>query len=152
VFDVELVIMEILQKYPVEIDNKEVRNYKFVDSTTDRRIQISDVLVGCLSRLFTFLKTVVSGELLRFVISLDHTQKINLALLCEILRKSYDKNPGFTSSINSLTERNNLEYIMNIFSLKDAQKYVSSNKNGNIHIILTEQFTNPLKSLYKDRA
>lgn len=151
VFDEEMVIKKELQDHPLERNYKEIQNYKFENSKFDRRIQVSDVVVGCLGKFFTFLKNTEGNDLMPFLISLDDNQKLNLALLCEILRKSFMRNPAFTSTISSFTEKINLESLMEIFSLDGAKsKYVYYETKVGIHIVPTEPFSKPLKSLFEN--
>ncbi|MWC29309.1 hypothetical protein [Paenibacillus sp. MMS18-CY102] len=148
-FDTESEIMKRLESSQFVLENKAVQNYKFIeDSKLDLRIQICDVLVGCLSWFFTFLKNTNEAALLSFALSLNKKQKISLSLLCEILRKSFEKNPAFTSSINSATERENLAYIMGIFSLKDSEEqfvHDASFKDGVLRFYQREDFIAPIK-------
>lgn len=116
IFDEESEVLKILQRNPTVINNQLVSNFKFGESINDRRIQICDVLVKCLSQFFNYLKNVNPRELEMILRSLKDTQKKNLILVCKIINKSYRKNSAFTFSINSLSEQENLNRVMKIYN------------------------------------
>ena len=104
VFDNETFIKRILDSYEILDGGKVCTRYRFEESTSDRFIQISDVLVGLLAKLFTFLNDVDMYDMDEAVRGLTKRQKESLRLLDELYEKSDKKNRTLITSLNPPSE------------------------------------------------
>ncbi|WP_340012240.1 DUF3800 domain-containing protein [Paenibacillus sp. FSL H7-0690] len=126
-FDEELEIEKIINTTS-DINFKESRNFAFKDSTEDRFIQISDVVVGLLGRFFSYIEELngelengkIVQELIHSISKFDSIQKDNFLLLINILKKSHDKNKLFFYSENTFVQKSNLDFILRITDVSDA--------------------------------
>lgn len=105
IFDNENSMKSLLNKYDLDSDGVILKNYKFVDSKDERLVQLSDVIVGLLGKLFDFLDNINKDELLRFVEKLNSVQLKNLKLLMKFLQEAEIENKAFIFSFASMTER-----------------------------------------------
>lgn len=94
VFDEEKQVMSSLLKEPVEIEDKVVANYKFIDSANDAMIQVSDYIVSVLRKYFMFLDR-MQYEVEKDISQFDGIQMENYSLLNTILKESLNYNPLF---------------------------------------------------------
>lgn len=103
------------------------RNYTFKNSIEEELVQISDVIVGLLSRLFAYIEG-LNGELengriveklIDSISKLNKIQKENFLLLINIMRESQEKNKLFFYSENTFVQKNNLDFILSITDITD---------------------------------
>ncbi|MCM3675654.1 hypothetical protein M3699_17715 [Peribacillus simplex] len=99
-FDEELEVQK--QMEPIYINNKLLTNYKFKKSHEDVYIQLSDIIVGLLGKLFEFIKPIRNNDIEYVYDSLNDHQKDGLELLIQILHKSYYKNGALRNSSMNL--------------------------------------------------
>lgn len=109
--DNESDIISSIEKFNVELNGEMVHNYKFVESTDDTLVQLSDVAVGIISRYLKFVDQ--EGYNLPIVVksTFDERQMRIFKKLNQILKASRDFNPVFFHQTTSI-EYNGL---LNIF-------------------------------------
>jgi len=93
IFDEEGKIRQEIEKYNL----LQGLCYKFKDSKTNVFLQLSDVFVGLIGRMYDFLSGISVENLCK--LSLNKKQKYNLKLLKEILQKSELNCPTFLHSV-----------------------------------------------------
>lgn len=111
IFDNEDSISEILSDYKILDGKQEINNYSFVDSQSNQLIQLSDVFVGLMGKLFNYLNTNSKEKIKSDFTSLKEIQETNIDLLIDVIDKSNDKNVGFFHSIDSPEEMSKMEDI-----------------------------------------
>ena len=111
ILDNEGDIITYLQNIPLFMDKKQLTNYQFVDSTSNTFIQISDVVVGLLSRYFAFVDK--TWEEIRT--DLDQLSGIalqNLHTLNKILFYSENENKLFCNQVERIGVINNFWQVV----------------------------------------
>lgn len=111
IFDHELFIERILKNNPIEITGFNHIFYRFVDSKSERLIQISDLIVGILRYWLTFLESKNMHDLEHIFNQTTEEQKIRLRKFQKILQYSLEVSTGFKHSIVS----DNFELKVNLF-------------------------------------
>ncbi|MCM3341612.1 hypothetical protein M3650_24050 [Paenibacillus sp. MER TA 81-3] len=109
IFDNESEIQKIITEFATT--SNESYNYKFVDSTADKYIQISDVFIGLLGKCFTFINKNTINQLITTIDDLNALQRENLSLLGAIINKSNDKSRALLHSSSSNFERRKLNFL-----------------------------------------
>jgi hypothetical protein len=125
-YDREEEIEKIIYTNP-DLNFGENRNFIFKESHEDRFIQICDIVVGLLGRLFTYIEELnselengkVVEKLINSILKFDNIQKENFLLLISVLKKSHDKNKLFFYSENTFVQKNNLDLILRIIDITD---------------------------------
>jgi hypothetical protein len=110
IFDEERSIISELGNYSPIADLK----YEFVDSRRDIFIQVSDVIVGLIGRMYDFLSNISYEEIEK--ISLDEIPHRNLSLLKEIIYSSSKACPAFIHAIMPISVRKKEELLLNKIS------------------------------------
>lgn len=135
-FDRETEIEKIINTM-LEVNFMKNKNFIFKESTEDKFIQISDVVVGLLGRFFTYIEELNSelenGKIVKKLINsiskFDNIQKENFLIMIDVLKKSYDKNKLFFYSENTFVQKNNLDFILRIIDITDEMiKFKFGNK------------------------
>tara|TARA_R110002012_G_scaffold82042_1_gene207707 strand:+ start:57 stop:1169 length:1113 start_codon:yes stop_codon:yes gene_type:complete len=114
VFDKEDKIEKEVDKYNLLSEGVKLQNYSFEDSKDSIMIQLSDVFVGILGKLSTFINSTEQENLAVTVGEMNNLQRENLKLLFKIISISRSKNPGFvhwTSPISETLKTEHLERI-----------------------------------------
>ena len=111
IFDNEDSIANILSGYKIVDDSKEVNNYSFVDSQSNQLTQLSDILVGLIGKLHSYLNTSSRDEIFYDFSQLNLTQSENIDLLLSLIDESHDKNIGFLHTTDSYEETSKIEII-----------------------------------------
>lgn len=111
IFDNEDSIAEILSGYEIVEDSKEVNNYSFVDSQSNQLTQLSDILVGLIGKLHSYLNTNYRDKIYSDFNQLNLTQGKNIDLLLSLIDESHDKNIGFLHTTDSYEEMSKIEII-----------------------------------------
>lgn len=79
------------------------RNYRFSNSRAEAGIQLSDVVVGLLGKMFTYLNRTPMAEIARDLDSLAGPQRACLQRLLRLLDRSTDECPAFAHYVLSLS-------------------------------------------------
>ncbi|RUA05640.1 MAG: hypothetical protein DSY43_04195 [Gammaproteobacteria bacterium] len=111
IFDNEDTIEKEFQKYKIVDGEVEIKNYSFVDSKTNRLIQLSDILVGLIGKLSGYINTSAKESIYTDCSSLNSVQRQNLGLLLKLIDDSHDKNIGFLHATDSHEEMSKIEVI-----------------------------------------
>lgn len=111
VFDNEDSISELLANYKIMDGLQEVKNYSFIDSGSCLLIQLSDVLVGLIGKMHSYLNTHVSSKIHADFSHLNLLQRENISLLLDLIDRSHNKNIGFLHSTDSYEEMSKFEII-----------------------------------------
>ncbi|MCL1988655.1 MAG: hypothetical protein FWG64_11920 [Firmicutes bacterium] len=80
-----------MEDFPLKLPNLSETQYSFIDSKSNKEIQICDWIVGILSRTFDFLRNTNQNEIAIFYKSLNETQEKNIYLLEELINSSKNK-------------------------------------------------------------
>lgn len=94
-------IITYLQNTPLFMDNKYLTNYQFVDSKSNTFIQLSDIVIGLLSRYFAFVDK-NWDEIMNDLDQLEGVSLHNLHLLNEILFYSDQENRLFCDQVERI--------------------------------------------------
>ncbi|MDH5729380.1 MAG: hypothetical protein OEZ58_10345 [Gammaproteobacteria bacterium] len=111
IFDSEDSISRIVKNYKILDGTSEIKNYSFVDSQTNRLIQLSDVFVGLIGKLSGYLNTSSRDKINSDFGSITSIQGENINLLLGLIDKSHDKNIGFLHTLDSEEERSKIVVI-----------------------------------------
>lgn len=100
-FDEELSVQpkvyDILAKYSFAD-----KNYEFVDSKQNTMIQLSDLIAGIIGRMFLFINSTATSDMLKVVKKLSDVQIDNCIRLNDFRSKSDKRNPGLLHSITAI--------------------------------------------------
>ena len=107
VFDEERSIISELENYNPIAGLK----YEFVDSRQNTFVQISDVIVGLIGRMYDFL-SIISYEEIR-KISLNNNIYENLSLLKKVIHKSSENCPAFIHTVMPISVREKEGILLN---------------------------------------
>ncbi|RUO45720.1 hypothetical protein CWE23_00245 [Idiomarina aquatica] len=111
IFDNEESIVKLLSEYKIMYDSKELNNFVFVDSESNQLIQLSDVLVGLIGKLYSYVNTNNRVQIHSDFCSLSQIQRDNIDLLLWLIDRSRDKNIGFLRSTDAYEEMSKIEVI-----------------------------------------
>lgn len=114
-FDDEEQVRLAMDKEDIEINNKTVNNYSFIDSTTNAMIQVSDFVTSILRKYITFLDRIES-EVQSEIDSFDNKQMDNFKLMNRILKASLVYNPLFTHFTASFHTVQKYHKYLNLYS------------------------------------
>lgn len=114
IFDNEAAISEILANHRIIDDNKEIKNYSFVDSQSNLFVQASDIFVGLMGKLANYINTNSEERIINDLDSLSERQLNNIDSLIDLLNKAHDKNIAFLHSIDSYEELKKMNLIREI--------------------------------------
>ena len=111
VFDNEESIAELLSGYKILDGSQEIKNFIFVDSKSNQLTQLSDVLVGLIGKLGSYLNTNDRDKIHSDICSLNQAQGENIDLLLKLIDRSHDKNIGFLHATDSYEEMSKIQVI-----------------------------------------
>ncbi|BCK86787.1 hypothetical protein MIZ01_0553 [Sideroxyarcus emersonii] len=111
IFDNENSIAESLAEYKILDGSQEIRNYSFVNSQSNQFTQLSDILVGVVGKLHSYLNTSTRDKIQSDFCKLNTTQTENIDLFLNSIDESHDKNMGFLHSTDSYEEMSKFEVI-----------------------------------------
>lgn len=102
IMDNESDIISSIEKFDIELDGERVNNYKFVESTDNTMVQLSDIAVGIISKYLKFIDQ--EGYNLPTVVrtKFDERQMRIFIKLNRLLRQSRDFNPVFFHQTTSI--------------------------------------------------
>ncbi|MBE1556874.1 DUF3800 domain-containing protein [Sporosarcina limicola] len=105
----------------VEVENKmhtmilhgnRLENYNFIKSHNNIFIQLSDITVGMLGKLFEFIKPIRSEDVEYVYYSLNKYQTEGFDLLKSLIHKSYEKNGAFRNMSMNQELNNKFDILM----------------------------------------
>ncbi|MED3622382.1 hypothetical protein P4503_30805, partial [Bacillus thuringiensis] len=94
-FDEEFDVQNEIKKTGIKLDQLEMKNYGFIKSHNNIFVQLSDVTVGILGKLFEFIKKIPMDDIGNVCMSFDEHHQKGFNLLKALLHKSYQKNAAF---------------------------------------------------------
>lgn len=106
-FDIEKEDMKEMSNVRLLCDGKEFCNYDFIESTSNKFIQVSDAVVGLLGNLFHFIDTTTEEELVSMLQDATLNQKKNLKAIADLITRSEEKHITMLQNLNgvSITRR-----------------------------------------------
>jgi hypothetical protein len=110
IFDNGESIVGLLSEYKIMDGSKELNNFVFVDSTSNQLIKLSDVLVGFVGKLCSYLNTNSRVQIRSDFCSLNQLQRENIDLLLRLIDRSHDRNIGFLHSTDAYEEMSKVEF------------------------------------------
>ena len=100
-FDEETTIQKHLSSINLHDNDKTLKNYHFIKSTKSKFVQISDMLVGLLGRLFVFLDDHNKEEIIEIANTINEKQIDNFSTIFKLIIRSNNKSPLLICNINS---------------------------------------------------
>lgn len=110
-FDKEDQIQKALNQYKYVDKNRKLDHYEFVDSKDHDLIQLSDVMMGLLGKLYACVRQNSISDLQKTLYQLDDLQRENLNIINKLTWKSQRECSAFLTQIVSHEERER-EYIL----------------------------------------
>lgn len=105
-FDEEFGVQNEINKTGIKLDQIEMKNYEFIQSDNNIFIQLSDITVGILGKLFEFIKKIPIDDIENAYISFDEHHQKGFDLLKDLLHKSYQKN----AALRNMSANQELQY------------------------------------------
>jgi hypothetical protein len=112
VLDAEDTIQEHFAAMQLEKDGSPATHFRFANSRTEPGIQISDVVVGLLAKMHTFLTRTSLADVLEFRRSAGGTSLENLKLLRDCISHSDAANPAFLHHVAALADREKVDALL----------------------------------------
>lgn len=106
IFDEELTVQEQFKNIRLFENGKEIKNYSFVKSDDNEYVQVSDLVVGLLSRLFIFLDEHSFQEFMIWRYELSEIQIKNFCMIYYLICKSDGKCKLFLKNANAISNIN----------------------------------------------
>ncbi len=101
-FDYEKVILAKMQESPMSDNGQLFINYDFIDSKQNKLIQVCDVFVGLMGKLFNFLDTTSFEKIEQIKISGNKAALINFAKIKAVINRSNDYHKMMFQNINDI--------------------------------------------------
>lgn len=115
IFDEESSIEDIFERWEFIENEKKWGNFEFQNSKNNDLIQISDVIIGLVGKLFTYINDTDFNELTNIKENLSTRQTKNFTTLAKLFEKSDNQSTALIHSIQSLIERDKLVLLLRIF-------------------------------------
>jgi len=116
IFDEESSIEDIFNRWEFFNNTEKWKNFEFQDSKTNDLIQVSDVIIGLIGKLFTYINDAHFKELNQLKNNLDKQQLINLTKIVKLIDKSDKQSTAFIHSIQGLIESQKLVLLLTNFN------------------------------------
>ena len=81
---------------------KELLNYDFIDSKTDKLVQISDAVVGILGKMFEFIDSISESEFLDLLSEATDKQRKNLKIISDLIDRAEQKHITLIHNVNDI--------------------------------------------------
>jgi hypothetical protein len=111
ILDMEDSIHDELEATPLVSGGKPVRNYRFADSKSERGIQVSDIIVGLIGKMYSYFAETKRDDIAAARAGLSGTSIKNAELLRDLIDASHEANIAFLNHVASISEIDK----MNIF-------------------------------------
>lgn len=112
IFDVETIVQNTLAKASIISQRQPAVNYRFADSVDEVGIQLSDVIVGVLGKMHSFLIEHSWQEVSEARNALAGTGIQNAELLRDLISESHDANVAFLHHVASIHDVNKLDRFL----------------------------------------
>ena len=116
IFDEEKQVHKELDQEEFIIEGNIIKNFSFIDSSSNAMTQISDYVVSIIRKYVVFLDR-QPEEVECDINNFDKSQKSNFVLLNKVLKKSNDYNPIFIHFVSSIYTYNLYTKYMNEYGL-----------------------------------
>lgn len=101
-FDEEAEAESSLENMPFTMNGVKLNNYKFIDSRAERLIQISDVWVGLLGKLFFMLDESTPSMIKNKMESLSKEQRVCIRIINSLIDRSEALHRALIQNVNSI--------------------------------------------------
>jgi len=118
IFDEESSIESIFNSWEFYDNKQKWENFEFQNSETNELIQISDIFVGLLGKLFEYINEANFNELSQIKNNLEEQQLNNLIKIVKLIDKSDKQSTAFIHSIQSLIEKEKFIFLLKTFKEK----------------------------------
>lgn len=108
----EEVIRARLETYSFRDGDRDLDNFRFVDSKDAPGVQVSDALVGLLGKLFSYITRTSPAELVADRRTLTSTQRDALTKLNKLLDRSNDATPALLQQVASLSSMRGGQFFL----------------------------------------
>ena len=105
-FDEEFTVQKRFESIQLVENGKEVNNYHFVKSHENRYIQVSDMFIGLLGKLFQFLDENTLQQMVRYRIAISEIQAENFKKVYQLIERSDRHNKLLLKNANSVKNIN----------------------------------------------
>lgn len=112
VLDMEECIRAEMLRTPLMSGGKPAANYRFADSKAEPGIQLSDIVVGVLGKMHTYLTETPPDELAADRASLEGTSLQNAELLRDLISASHEANIAFLNHVASVHDLDKLDLFL----------------------------------------
>lgn len=112
ILDVEETVRDRLNAMQLTQNGLPATHFRFADSTTEPGIQLSDIVVGLLAKMHTFLTKMSMEEVHEFRRSISGISLENIELLRDCLSRSDAENPAFLHHVASLSDREKIDCLL----------------------------------------
>lgn len=104
ILDMEDSIRDDLQSMKLVSGGQPVKNYRFADSKSEPGIQVSDIVVGLIGKMYSYFAGTTRDEVSAARASLIGTSLKNAELLRDIIDASHEANIAFLDHVTSANE------------------------------------------------
>lgn len=112
VLDMEECIRAEMLKTPLMSGSKPAANYRFADSKAETGIQLSDIVVGVLGKMHTYLTETSPDEIATDRANLEGTSLQNAELLRDLISTSHEANIAFLNHVTSVHDLDKLDRFL----------------------------------------
>jgi hypothetical protein len=112
ILDAEDAIQEAIAAMQLQKDGSPATHFRFAHSHMEPGIQISDIVVGLLAKMHTFLTRTSLEEVLLFRRGTSGTSLENLKLLRDCIAKSDAENPAFLHHVAALADKEKIDALL----------------------------------------
>lgn len=112
IFDEEPSIQEIFSSNDFFLTNLKKRRYLFQNSKNEFGVQISDVIIGLIGKIFSYLTTSSNEDINQLKNKLSQLNCKNLSLLRQLILSSEKTNKAFLHTLISDNDRNKLSILL----------------------------------------
>jgi len=116
IFDEESDIEDIFDKWEFFDDTEKWEKFEFQNSKTNNLIQVSDVIIGLIGKLFIYINDTDFNELNQLKNNLNKQQLDNLTKVVKLIGKSDKQSTAFIHSIQGMIERDKLVLLLTSFN------------------------------------
>jgi hypothetical protein len=112
ILDMETEIREAFEDVQLSCNGAPVTNFRFSDSQSEAGIQISDIAVGVIGKMHTYLSQTPAEDVDKARASLTGAAKKNAELLCDLISNSNATNRAFLHHVASLHDIDKLDRFL----------------------------------------
>jgi hypothetical protein len=112
ILDEENQIESYIKSLSLNDDGIPLSHFRFANSQSESGVQLSDVVVGLLGKLFTHINYTSLDELGEQMANLTDQQRCNLTLLVRLLNSSTDECPGFAHYVLSQEDQMRAGFVL----------------------------------------